>query len=164
MEIWSPSLKSLKGKIERVQRQATRWILRVKPGEVSYKDTLLKLNLLPLTYDGEIKDLLFCYKALQGDIDLDVKSFVSFVNHGRTRLSQKMTLLKVPLCKTTTFQSSYFNCIVKLWNYTCNLVNICTFSSPDNFQMFLKDSYFKLINSIFDTDLICTWSSVRGCP
>ena len=52
-EIWSPSLKSLKAKIERVQRRATRWILRVKRGEVSYKDRLLKLNLLPLTYDRD---------------------------------------------------------------------------------------------------------------
>ena len=163
-EIWSPSLKSLKAKIERVQRRATRWILRVKPGKVSYKDRLLKLNLLPLAYDREIKDLLFFYKALHGDIDLDVKNFVNFLNHGRTRLSQKTTLLKVPLCRTTTFQSSYFNRIVKLWNCACNVVNISTFSSPDNFQIFLKDKYFNLLNSIFDTDLICTWSSVRDCP
>ena len=75
--IWSPSLKSLKAKIERVQRRATRWILTVKPGEISYKDRLLKLNLLPLAYDREIKDLLFFYKALKSDIDLGVKTFLT---------------------------------------------------------------------------------------
>ena len=58
-EVWSPSQKSLKAKIERVQRRTTRWILRVKPGVVFHKDRLLQLNLLPLTYDREIKDLLF---------------------------------------------------------------------------------------------------------
>ena len=106
----------------------------------------------------EIKDLLFFYKALHGDIDLDVKNSVIFLSHRRTRLSQKT------LCRTTTFQSSYFNRIVKLWNCACNVVNMSTFSSPDNFQIFLKDNYFNLLNSIFDTDLICTWSSVRDGP
>ena len=94
----------------------------------------------------------------------DVKNFVKFLSHSRTRLSQKTTLLKVPLCRTTTFQSSYFNRIVKLWNCACNVANISTFSSADNFQIILKDNYFNLLNSIFDTDLICTWSSVRDCP
>ena len=48
---------------------------------------LLKLNLLPLAYDKEIEDLLFFYKVLQCDIDLDVKN--NFLSYGRTRLSQK---------------------------------------------------------------------------
>ena len=46
----------------------------------------------------------FFYKALHGDIDLDVRDFDDFLSHGRTHLSQKTTLLKVPLCKTNTFQ------------------------------------------------------------
>ena len=33
-EVWSPALKSLKLKIERVQRGATRWILRLNPSIV----------------------------------------------------------------------------------------------------------------------------------
>ena len=53
-EVWSPALKSLKLKIERVQRGATRWILRLNPGHMSYKERLLSLG-----YDREIKDILF---------------------------------------------------------------------------------------------------------
>ncbi|CAB4002849.1 Hypothetical predicted protein, partial [Paramuricea clavata] len=34
-EIWSPSNVSLKVKIERIQRRATRWILRSRTGEIS---------------------------------------------------------------------------------------------------------------------------------
>ena len=45
-------------KIEHVQRRATRWILRTRIGEMSYKDILIKLNLLPLAYDRELKDLV----------------------------------------------------------------------------------------------------------
>ena len=65
-EVWSPSHQDLKQKAERIQRRASRWILQVKQGELSYKDRLIKLDLLPLTYDREMKDLVFLYKALYG--------------------------------------------------------------------------------------------------
>jgi hypothetical protein len=35
-------------------------------GELSYKELLLALDLLPLTFDREVKDLVFLYKALFG--------------------------------------------------------------------------------------------------
>jgi len=69
-----------------------------------------------LTFDCELKDLVFFYKCLNGLIDLNVSDFVSFVSHGRTRLSNSYNL-KTPVCKTSTFQASYFNRISKLWNY-----------------------------------------------
>ena len=92
--------------MESVQRRATAWILKSKRGEIPYKQRLTTLSLLPL------------FKALYGNIDLDVRAFVLFVNNGRIRLSQNPTLtLKTPYCKSSTFQASYFNRIVKLWNY-----------------------------------------------
>ena len=85
---------------------------------MSYRDRLLTLKLLPLTFDCELKDLVFFYKCLNGLTDLNVSDFVSFVSHGRTRLSNSYNL-KTPVCKTSTFQASYFNRIAKLWNYIC---------------------------------------------
>lgn len=35
----------------------------------TYIDRLLALKLIPLTYDREVKDLVFFYKALHGLID-----------------------------------------------------------------------------------------------
>ena len=65
-EVWSPALKSLKLKIERVQRLATRWILRLKPCQMSYKERLLSLdlNMIPLASEREMKEILFFYKAI----------------------------------------------------------------------------------------------------
>ena len=91
-QVWSPALTSLKIKIENVQRRATRWILKQRKGEQSYKERLVTLKLLPLCYDREVKDLVFFYKAMRGYINLDVNNFVSFVTHGRTRLSEARTL------------------------------------------------------------------------
>ena len=59
--VWSPHHIYLKLKIERVQRRATRWILKERLHESSYKERLIKLNMLPLCYDREIKDLIFFY-------------------------------------------------------------------------------------------------------
>ncbi|CAB3983435.1 Hypothetical predicted protein, partial [Paramuricea clavata] len=111
--VWSPALTSLKIKIENVQRRAMRWILKQRKGEQSYKERLVTLKSLPLCYDREVKDLVFFYKAMHGYINLDINNFVSFVTHGRTRLSEARTL-KSPSYRTSTFQGSYFNRIVKL--------------------------------------------------
>jgi hypothetical protein len=76
-------------------------------------DRLLALNLLPLAFDREIKDLTFMFKTLHGFYDLDAFDFVSFVNHSRTRNCNNPSLvLKVPSCKSSTFQTSFFNRIV----------------------------------------------------
>ena len=66
----------LEAQVERVQRRATRWILQTRVREVSYKDRLIKLGLVPLSYDRELKDLSFFYKCLYNHIDLNVHCFV----------------------------------------------------------------------------------------
>ena len=127
-QVWSPSHCYLQGKIVRVQRRATRWILQSRIGEMSCKERLIRLDLLPLVYDRELKDITFFYKCLYGQIDLNVHGFVSFVTHGRTRLSNSFNL-KTPICKTSAFQASYFNRIVTLCNFTCKSVPESSFSS-----------------------------------
>ena len=77
-EVWSPVTSLMKLKTEKIQRRATRWILRVKPGEVSYKERLQQLDMLPLVYDREIKN---------GYIDMNIPNFVHFVDHGQTRVT-----------------------------------------------------------------------------
>ena len=62
--VWSPASVKLRTILERVQRRATRWILRSKIGEMSYKQRLLTLDLLPLTYDRKLRDLVFLYNCI----------------------------------------------------------------------------------------------------
>ena len=160
-QVWSPSQHYLKAKIERVQRRATRWILRTRVGELSYRERLERLNLLPLVLDRELKDLVFFYKCLHGYTDLNIHNFVSFVTHGRTRQSNSFNL-KYPLCITSTFQASYFNRIVRLWNTICNSAPKTIFSSLNTFQNYVKETLFDSLKT-FDVEWPCTWSSVRLC-
>ena len=148
-----------------IARRATSWIMQAKRGEILYKQRLITLNLLPLCYDREIKDLVFFFNALHGHIDFDVHRFVSFTNNGRTRLSRNPCLtLKVPLCKSKTFESSYFNRLVKLWNHVCKILSSTTFASLSTFKRSLKATYRNLVMTTFDVDLPCTWTLVRDCP
>jgi hypothetical protein len=52
----------------------------------------LEVTAITVCYDREVNDLVFFYKAMHGYINLDVNNFVSFVTHGRTRLSETRTL------------------------------------------------------------------------
>ena len=103
-------------------------LLTTKKGELSSRERLLKLNLLPLCYSREINDLVFFYKALYGLTNINVHEHVSFVTHNRSRLCLNPNLLlKTPSCKTTTYRNSYFNRMVKLWNRVCKVAPPTTF-------------------------------------
>ena len=118
-------------------------------GQQEYKDRLVTLDLLPLCYDRELKDLIFFYKASRGYIDIDISNFVSFVNNGRTRSSHLRTL-KIPYCRTSTFQSSHPNRIVKLWNKTILVAPLRNLSSLLLFKRSIKDLFKLELNRTFD--------------
>ena len=107
--------------------------------------------MLHLKSRADVKELMFFYKALYGYIDIDISNFVSFVNNGRTRSSQFRTL-KMPFCRTSTFQSSCFNRIVKLWNRTIHVIPEKNFS---NLLLFKR--------AINDLSMPCTWTFVPDC-
>ena len=160
-QVWSPETATLKKIIEGVQRRASLWILRLKRGDLTYVDRLKKLDLLPLSYDREIKDLIFYYKCRYGQIDLDIDIFTPIVS-SRTRRGSSM-YLQSPYCKTSTFKASYFNRIVHLWNLILKLAPACTFVTLGSFKTFLYMTYKELLTTTFDPDLPCTYSLYRTC-
>ena len=163
-EVWSTDSVNLRTILERVQRPATRWLLRTRIGEMSYKQRLPTLRLLPLTYDRELRDLLFLYNCISGNTDLNIERYVTFITHGRSRSKNPSLVLKAAYCKTATFQTSFFNRIVKPWNTICNLAPQDKFSSPSLFTYFLHASYFTLLDITYDIDMPCTWFLSRNCP
>jgi hypothetical protein len=161
-EVWSPSQCNNKIKLESIQRRATRWILQTR--DIAYRDRLRTLNLLPLAYDREMKDLIFFFKLLNGYYDINISNFVSFVSHNRTRNCENPSLiLKVPSCKTSTFQLSFFNRIVPLWNCVCKIASPADLRSLTMFKSFLSRMYGQLLLSSFDVDMTCTWSLIPSC-
>ena len=162
-QVWSPAYVTLNAKVEQVQRRASRWILRTRKDESSYKERLILLDLLPLSLDRELKDLIFFYKCLYCSTDLDVQNYVSFVCHDRTRLSNSFNLCPL-FCKTSSFQASYINRIVKLWNYVCKLAPLISFSSPTAFQPFVRKLMSIHLSRVYEINYPCTWTVVPTCP
>ena len=167
-EVWSPSHSTLKQKGERVQRRATRWILWIKQGELSYKERLIHLDLLPLTYKSEVKDLVFLYKALYGyNTDIDI-SFIKSVSQGRWYstipiYSSDIKYLETPFCKSATYQSSFFHRSIKLWNQICNLIQPSDFLNIKTFKNSITNLYKDELANVFNPDKPCLWGLSRNC-
>ena len=66
--------------------------------------------------------------------------------------------------KTSAFQASYFNRIVKLWNYVCKLAPPTSFSSPTAFQLFVHKLMSTHLSRVYEINYPCTWTLVPTCP
>ena len=96
-------------RIERTQRRATKYILRLPfSSTVSYSSRLKTLSLLPITYWHEYLDMVFFFKMTHDLVH--VKSNLVPVPR-RTRptrsSSSKAVKYTVRQCKTSTYQKSY---------------------------------------------------------
>ena len=70
-ELWAPSTIGSITKIESLQRRATKFISNTHwQGDISYHERLSRLNLLPLTYWDEVKDLIFYFQVSRWPLHL----------------------------------------------------------------------------------------------
>ena len=159
-QVWSPHYKQDIKQVESVQRGMTRFI--VQNSDISYTDRCKQLNLLPLSYRREVMDLAFLYKYLQGDIDVCFDNDVSFVNadSGRRSSSHGPKLYHANRARTETYECSYFNRIVSLWNKLPSTIRNC--DSLFSFKAALNEHYCSKVDK-YDIDNPCTWTSVCRC-
>ena len=95
-QVWSPYKKRNITKLEQVQRRASRIILS---NNIEYKDRLIKLHLLPLCMRREIADLIFCFKAIHGQVQIPSDLFAWSVT-GRCLRTTDDLKLTVPFART----------------------------------------------------------------
>ena len=116
-ELWSPYTAKDKLLLENVQRRATKFILNY-PRDISYRDRLVKLSLLPLEYRREMKDLVLIYNARAGHIDLGHQYFFcQNVGLKKTRNSSEINY-KIPRAKQNYLKHSFFYGSINFWkNY-----------------------------------------------
>ena len=97
--------------MERVQRCATKFILKLPfRTKVSYKNRLLKVGLLPVTYWLEILDLGLYFCILKGETfpDNDLVKIKQQVESTRHNNTQSGILPETRRAKTVSFQNSFF--------------------------------------------------------
>ena len=100
-EIWSrKSVKTIK-RIDGVQRRATRVMLP----DFSYNERLKRLNLLPLVYRREFKDLSTFYQLKCGHFNSSLNSNFQFCSDERLR-SHSGNKLKIKRVRTELFKGT----------------------------------------------------------
>ena len=139
-EIWSPKSVTMIKRIEGVQRRATKLMLP----NLNYNERLKRLDLLPLVYRREVKDLSTFYKLKSGNFNCSFNSYFQFCSDERLR-SHASNKLKINRVKTEHFKGTFFNRIPYLWNNlpdALRTTNCSVFSFKRLCTIFYKDRVF----------------------
>ena len=101
--------------IEGAQRHATKLIVGSK---LSYSDRSLKTDLMSLSSRRIYLDLLFLFKCLHGQYDLDVSGYLQFyeLEHESYNLRNAELMFESIYARTDTFKYSFFPRVVLSWN------------------------------------------------
>ena len=113
--VWSPYTKRNTDKLQRVQRRATKLILK---SDDPYDIRLKKLNLMSLEKRRSLADVTFLYKVLNGNTDIDISKIIDFHSEAdRFSLRAKDSLtLKKKYARTNVLKYSFFHRITDQWN------------------------------------------------
>ena len=143
--------------VERIQRTATKFILSLPfRSEVSYKNSLLNLNLIPLCYWHEYLDLVYIFKNMSNDSNIPINVPSRFTR--RTDPSLGITL-NVIRSKTVTFQNSLYCRAPRIWNILPAHLRSRNLSLP-HFKREPYHYYKHLTGLYFDIDRPQTFKSI----
>ena len=143
--LWCPYLIKYQLLVENVQRRATRFILNY-PKNMSYRERLVKINILPLESRRGISDLLLLFKSRNGLVVTDANNILeTFVSPYRTCNSHPNNYNLIIKHKQDYFRKSYFIRSALLWNDLPSDLKECY-----SFQLF-KSKLIKLYKSKLET-------------
>ena len=161
-QIWAPQsvIRNIL-LVESVQRRATKFIFKLSNKDhFSYRDRLVQLNLLTLSYWLEYLDLVFFFKCKSDDNSIKLDKYMTFCTGTSRRSSTDLYLRLKFIPKTSTFRDSYFPRIVQMWNALPDDVKSCT--SLPSFKYRLKNLFFNRLRVLFDQDNIRSYKLI--CP
>ena len=112
-QIWRPYLVKDIIILEKVQRRSTKFILHNT--NLTYKERLQSLNLLPLMMWYEVADVMFFLKEVKNPSQrFNIFNYVNFSSTAMRSSSQ--TKLRHTRSRTNCFRHFYFNRLPRLWN------------------------------------------------
>ena len=118
-QVWSPQTVTLIQPVEWVPRRATKYILNLPYlCSETYRERLVSLGLLPLSYWHEYLDLVFFFKAVNGLVNVSHDVLSEVISETRTTRSSSGNQIsfRPAKCKTTTYQRSFFIRATRTWN------------------------------------------------
>ena len=156
-QLWRPQLIKDIQKLERIQHRATKYILNNY--DLSYKQRLEQLHLLPLMYTYELNDLMFFIKSLKSpSAHFDISQHIQFASHStRAASTHKLSYLSTT---TSSYHKSYFNRIIRLWN-SMPIIDLTL--SLSTIKILLTSYLWTNFSANFISDYTCTFHMLCPC-
>ena len=134
--VWNPHQQYLSDKLERVQRNASRWILG---SSIDYSERLEYLGWPTLNSRREFLSLVQLFKFINGFSRVDLCNYLTFSN-SRTRSTNNVKIW-TPYARTNILKNSFWYKYIKIWNDLPS--DTISSSSASKFKKKLKEHIFK---------------------
>ena len=151
------SLTKRRRKSERVQNEATTWILNI--WELNYKKRLGKLNLLPLSLYIELHDLLLLITFLSGNYNAHY-AITRNQNCEDQPNSRQFELININQTRTKKADENLWWRSSQLLNIICKITNLSIESLSKKRLTELNWNYFSRQYSEANS---CTWTFLCNC-
>ena len=164
-QVWTPQSKDLIRKLERVQRRATKYILDLPfICDQTYRDRITKLNLLPISYWHEFLDMIFFFKVVTGIVKVSpsVLPQVLVTRTTRSNSNRNVTHFISKKCNTVTFQRSFFNRTIRIWNTLANDLQLSCNLQISQFKSIMYKYYVDALDHNYDPEDPRSWKAI--CP
>ena len=171
--IWSPSYKHLIICIESIQRRATNYILnnpkRPNPMHINYKERLLLLKLLPLSFRREILDIQLFLKIWNSANKFGLDQYIHFTEPTITRITRSTTTaitLSYRRSRLSTTPHFYPYRLSLLWNKLPMVLRLKLRYMNENYKIkkILVPYYMSKLSDTYDPLVTCTWVTHCTCP
>ena len=153
-QVWYPSKCDLV-LIERIQKSSTK---RIIGSSLTYKERLIKLKILPLSFYFELHSLLLLCDLINNKYNIAIEKFIHFNNNNRTRQGAKG---EIKLTKKRLFKSDE-----NFWSRTAYLYNIVNkqtdLTDNKNIKYRISDIYWKFFLEVL-TKLTCALGEFAAC-
>ena len=164
-QVWTPQSKDLIRKLERVQRRATKYILDLPfICDQTYRDRITKLKLLPISYWHEFLDMIFFFKVVTGIVKVSpsVLPQVLVTRTTRSNSNRNVTHFISKKCNTVTFQRSFFNRTIRIWNTLANDLQLSCNLQISQFKSIMYKYYVDALDHNYDPEDPRSWKTI--CP
>ena len=161
-QLWSPQSVELIVKLERIQRRATKYILKLPfSTDVDYNSRLSSLSMIPLCYWHEYLDMVFFFKVTHNLVNLKPSVLPVVRKSSRTTRASTGIAPKyiVPRCKTSTYQRSFLVRCCRIWNVLAEDLEL-TMNNLNTFKSAMLSYYVLCLNNTYNCEDSRTFKSI----
>ena len=164
--VWTPQSIDLIRKLERVQRRATKNILDLPfICDQTYRNRLMNLNLLPISYSHEFLDMILFFKVVVTStvrVSPPVLPQVLVTRTTRSNSNRNVTHFISRKCNTLPFQRSFLNRSTRIWITLANDLQLSCNLQIRQFKSVMHKYYVDALELNYDPENPRSWKTI--CP